>query len=43
MMIEPFSNDFTKSLAEKYIFQFNLLVESFDVADNQIMKLSKVN
>ena len=41
-MIEPFSNDFTRSLAEKCVFQLNLLVESFDIADNQIMKLSKV-
>ena len=41
-MIEPFSNDFTRSLAEKCVFQLNLLVESFDIADNQIIKLSKV-
>jgi len=43
MMIEPFSNDFTRSLAEKCVYQLNLLVESFDIADNQIMKLSKMN
>jgi len=41
-MVEPFANDYTRSLAEKCVDQLNLLVESFDIADNQIMKLSKV-